>query len=325
MASRAAPRRSGAKPGNGLVREAHEPRVVYRTDWGEMIEASAERALTSRLVDEHRGKVQLVLTSPPFPLNKKKRYGNLQGDAYAEWLAQAAPLLRKMLTPDGSVVIELGNAWEPGRPVMSTLGLRSLLGFQEAGEFALCQQFIAYNPARLPSPAQWVTVERIRVKDAYTNIWWMAPTDRPKADNRRVLVPYSGRMKELLAAGKYNAGRRPSEYTIGQTSFLTDHGGAIPSNLLRFSNTASIDPYQDFCREHGFQPHPARMARGIAEFFIDFLTDPKDLVLDPFAGSNTTGAVAEALGRRWLAIEPRREYILGSQGRFPNHRHILQV
>ena len=115
----------------------------------------------------------------------------------------------------------MGNAWEPRRPVMSVLALESLLQFLKKGELQLAQQFICYNPARLPSPAEWVNVKRIRLKDAYTHLWWMAATDRPYADNRNVLTPYSKSMLSLLKTGKYNAGKRPSEHHIGKTSFLS--------------------------------------------------------------------------------------------------------
>ncbi|WP_134946848.1 DNA methyltransferase [Salmonella enterica] len=43
----------------------------------------------------------------------------------------------------------------------------------------------------------------------------------------------------------------------------------------------------------GIKPHPARMNKGIVNFFIDFLTDENDLIFDPFGGSNTTGFCAE--------------------------------
>lgn len=309
------------------VREPHAGRDVsstrdasmgYTTTMGEMVVATAETALASPLADDLRGKVQLIFTSPPFPLNTKKRYGNLQGEDYIRWLADFAPHLRTLLTPDGSIAIELGNAWEPGRPVMSTLALRALLAFQEAGEFNLCQTFVCQNPARLPSPAQWVTVERIRVKDSFTHVWWLAPSDRPKADNRRVLTQYGPRMRRLLAAGEFNSGHRPSEHNISASAFLRDNGGAIPGNVLSFANTSSADRYLRYCRERKLRPHPARMPRGLADFFIRLLTDPGDLVLDPFAGSNTTGAAAERLGRRWISFEPMDEYVRGSEGRFEN-------
>jgi site-specific DNA-methyltransferase (cytosine-N4-specific) len=193
-----------------------------------MLIGSAEDALQSDFLAEQAGNVQLVFTSPPFPLNRKKAYGNKVGDAYIEWLASFAPQLRQMLKSDGSIAIEMGNAWVPGEPVMSTLALRALLEFLGRGELLLCQQFVCPNPARLPSPAQWVNVERIRVKDAFTHVWWMAPSVRPKANNRRVLVPYSAAMKKLLETKSYNAGRRPSEHSIGATSFLQDNGVLSP-------------------------------------------------------------------------------------------------
>ena len=272
--------------------------------------------LVSRSLQRYRGQVQLILTSPPFPLNRKKKYGNLQGEDYIKWLSSFGALLREFLRPDGSIVLEIGNGWEPGHPAMSTLAVRSLLALLDAGPLVLCQQFVCHNPARLPSPAQWVTVERIRVKDSFTQIWWMSPTDRPKADNRRILKPYSDSMKKLLESGKYNTGPRPSQHRIGKKSFLTNNFGAIPPNVISVSNTRALDPYQRYCRENNLAIHPARMASDVAEFFIKFLTEPGDLVLDPFAGSNTTGGAAERLGRKWIAIESNAEYINGSIGRF---------
>lgn len=298
-------------------RRARGIRIAYSTAQGRMYRAKLEKFLASPEMKEYEGKVQLILTSPPFPLNRKKKYGNLQGDAYCDWLASFAKDFRRLLKPNGSIVLEIGNAWEPKRPVMSTLGLEALLSFRKTGRFRLVQQFVIHNPARLPSPAQWVNVERIRVKDTFTHTWWLARSDHPQADNSAVLVPYSDSMRKLLKTGKYNSGKRPSEHHIGKKSFTHDNGGAIPSNVLTFSNTVSTGDYLEFCREKGITPHPARMQQGMADFFIRFLTKTSDLVFDPFAGSNTTGAEAEKLGRRWVSVEANAAYVRGSRGRFP--------
>jgi site-specific DNA-methyltransferase (cytosine-N4-specific) len=294
----------------------------------------SEKVLKSGRLEELHGQAQLVFTSPPFPLNTKKRYGNKQGDDYVRWFASFAPLLKKFLTPDGSIVIEIGNAWEPGSPVMSTTVLRALLAFLERGRLHLCQEFVWYNSARLPSPVEWVNKERIRVKDAFTRIWWMSPTPRPKADNRKVLREYSPSMKRLIETGKYNPGARPSQHHIGAESFKTDNKGAIPPNVLgvdemaslndlitpgsviKAANTGSRDAYRDFCNERGAAVHPARMPGALVEFFLKFLTDEGDLVIDPFGGSNTTGAIAEDMGRCWASIEAEWEYAVHSVGRF---------
>ena len=243
-----------------------------------------------------------------------------------------AEIFADLLTEDGSIVIELRNAWEPERPVQSLLHLESLLGFVQNpdAELRLCQQFICYNPSRLPSPAQWVTVERIRVKDAFTRVWWLSPVERPKANNLNILTEYSKSMQALLERGTYNSGPRPSEHHIGKKSFLSNNGGAIPPNVvvpgfddiaiglfevLPISNTRANDPYQIYCRRNGITPHPARMQAELASFFIKFLSDKRELVLDPFAGSNTTGAVSQQLGRRWLSIELNPDYITSSRSR----------
>lgn len=287
----------------------------YETPLGKSVLGLAEDVFQSH-GEDLRSQVDLIFTSPPFPLNRKKRYGNKQGEQYVEWIMDFAPLFKDVLKPTGSIVLELGNAWEPGRPVMSTLALKALLAFLERGDFVLCQQFVWHNPAKLPSPAQWVNVERIRVKDAYTHIWWMALTDRPHADNRRVLTRYSEAMEKLLQSKNYNAGKRPSEHHIGKKSFLKNNTGAIPSNLITLANTQASSAYLKYCRRRKIRPHPARMPIGVAEFFIKFLTRDGGLVLDPFAGSNTTGAAAENLGRRWMAIEPNESFLEGSRGRF---------
>jgi len=263
-------------------------------------------------------KVNLIFTSPPFPLNRKKKYGNLVGEEYIKWLKHLSILCVDILADDGSVVIEMGNAWDQGEPTFSTLPLESLIAFKNASNLKLCQEFIIYNPSRLPSPVEWVCKKRIRVKDAFTRIWWMSKTGMPKANNQNILVEYSTSMKKLIKRGFYNSGARPSEHNIGETSFLTNHGGAIPSNVLTVSNTVSNDRYIEYCKKNHIPLHPARMPKEIPEFFIRFLTDEGDIVLDPFSGSNTTGFIAEELKRRWISIEINSDYIEGSKGRFCN-------
>lgn len=305
--------------------------TAYQTKLGRMLVGRIEDVLVdNRRLTSVRGKVSLLFTSPPFPLVRKKHYGNESGDKYLEWMKQLAPQFADLLAPDGSIVIEVGNAWDEGSPFMSTLPLETLLAFKKAAGLHLCQHVICHNPARLPSPAQWVTIKRVRLKDSYTHVWWMSRSEEPKADNRRVLMPYSEAMKKLLKRKSYNAGRRPSGHVISETGFLKDHGGAIASNvvetepddakmpksLMKFTGTSWDVNYRSYCAEHGLEAHPARMQMDLAAFFIEFLTEPGDLVMDPFAGSNTTGAAAEMLGRRWLAVEENPIYAAGSKGRF---------
>jgi site-specific DNA-methyltransferase (cytosine-N4-specific) len=294
--------------------------VAYETDLGKAWQGDALdalRTLPPRSVD-------LVFTSPPFPLVRQKAYGNVAADEWLGWFLPIAGQIRRVLRPAGNFVIELGSAWKPGTGTRSlyqyALALR-LCGdpgdcgkFGERHVFHLAQEVYWHNPSRLPTPAEWVTRRRTHLRDAVSTFWWYACGPFPKADNRRVLTPYSASMCRLLKNG-HRPQARPSGHTISR-AVERDNGGAIPANLLSVPNTRSNDPYLRRCRAAGAVVHPARMPEQLPDFFIRLLTVPGQVVLDPFAGSNTTGYVAEQLGRRWLAIEIRRDYVQASRLRF---------
>lgn len=261
--------------------------------------------------------VQLVMTSPPFALLREKTYGNRSQRDYVDWLAGFAATVKDKLRPDGSFVVDLGGAYERGVPVRSLYNFRVLLKFCDELGFFLAEEFFWHNPSKLPSPIEWVNKRKLRAKDSVNTVWWFSKTEWPKANVSRVLAPYSDRMKKLLAdpAAYYTPKKRPSGHDIGG-SFAKDNGGAIPSNLLQIPNTESNSSYLRGCATVGATQHPARFPAKLPEFFIRFLTDPDDLVVDIFAGSNTTGSVAEENGRRWLSFDNEREYVAASSFRF---------
>jgi DNA modification methylase len=261
--------------------------------------------------------INLVLTSPPFALQREKEYGNKNQDDYLDWLTQFARVVHRKLRDDGSFVIDLGGAYLKGIPSRSLYNFRILLRFCDELGFHLAEDFYWHNPSKLPSPIEWVNKRKLRAKDSVNTIWWLSKTPWPKADVSKVLVPYSDRMKKLLENPEayYTAKKRPSGHDIG-SAFSKDNGGAIPSNLLQIPNSESNGTYLAGCKTVGVKAHPARFPAKLPEFFIRFLTDPGDLVVDIFAGSNTTGAVAEAEGRRWIAAELEPDYVATSAFRF---------
>lgn len=283
-------------------------RPAYTTRWGRAYHADALDVLRQQKDDS----VSLVFTSPPFALRRKKAYGNVEPHEYVDWFWPFAEEIHRVLRTDGSFVFELGGAWNRGSGTRSLFPYELILRLGKL--FHLAQEFYWYNPSRLPTPAEWVTIHRTRVKDAVNVVWWLSKSPAPQADNRKVLRPYSRSMKRLLKDG-YKPSVRPSQHEIGP-HFQRDNGGAIPPNLLTVPNTRSFDPYLHRCKEAGLPAHPARFPRELPEFFIRFLTEPKQLVLDPFAGSNVTGQVAEEHQRRWLSVELNGEYVAGSQLRF---------
>jgi DNA modification methylase len=230
--------------------------------------------------------VDLVVTSPPYALHFKKEYGNVDQRNYIDWFTPFATEIRRVLRHRGSFVLNIGGAWTPGKPTRSLYHIRLLLHLCDGIGFHLCQEFFWYNPAKLPAPAEWVNVRRLRVKDSVEYIYWLGKTPNPKADNSKVLQPYSKDMLRLI--------RR------GVTRTVRPSGPNYLATLKRRKRKI----------------HPARFPAELPRFFINFLTERGDLVLDPFAGSNTTGSVAEGLGRRWISVEISPEYVEDSRVRF---------
>jgi site-specific DNA-methyltransferase (cytosine-N4-specific) len=302
----------------------------YETTLGAAYHGDALRLI--KLVPDNS--VNLIVTSPPFALHRKKEYGNVAPEDYVSWFSPFADEFSRVLANDGSLVIHIGGTWKEGEPSKSLYPYKLLLSLCEEKRFRLAQDFYWHNPAKLPAPAEWVNVRRIRVKDTVEFVWWFSKNAFPKADNNKIKKPYSESMKVLLKEG-YKAKLRPSGHNIS-TKFSRDQGGAIPpnifsisygedheaSNLFTISNTDSNGRYLRLCRELKIKPHPARYPDAIPNFFVKFLTDEGDKVLDPFGGSNVTGAVSEKLGRKWICFEIRDEYLKGSMLRFNDQEFI---
>lgn len=284
-------------------------RPAYRTPLGAMFEGDARRLLEKLPNDS----VDLVVTSPPYALHFKKEYGNVDKEAYVGWFKPFGQEILRVLKPKGSFVLNVGGSYNAGMPTRSLYQFRLLLMLCDDLGFHLAQEYFWFNPAKLPGPAEWVNVRRIRLKDAVEYVWWLGKTPIPKADNRNVLTEYSQDMKRLLVRG-YRAKDRPSGHKI--TAKFKDRGGSIPTNVLERGNNESNSEYIRLCDEHDQKPHPARFPSALPRFFIKFLTDPGDLVIDPFAGSNMTGSVSEELDRRWLSFELEPRYVENSRLRF---------
>jgi len=283
----------------------------FKTAFGRMVLGDSCAFMADELPEQS---VNLVMTSPPFALVRKKDYGNEDEHKYVEWFRPFGEQVKRILQDSGSFVIDIGGSWMPGQPTRSLYHFKLLLMLCEDLGFHLAQDFYWWNPSKLPTPAEWVTVRRIRVKDAINCVWWLSKTPWPKASNRRVLQPYSDSMKDLLRNG-YKAQKRPSGHDISE-NFAKDNGAAIPPNLIALANTESNGQYLQYCRDEGIKPHPARYPSDLPEFFVRMLTDPGDMVIDPFAGSCVTGEVCERIGRKWVCIDTEEEYLRGAVGRF---------
>jgi DNA modification methylase len=300
---------------------------LYRTTHGAAYVGDSQ-VLLSRLPGSS---VNLVFTSPPYALHFKKEYGNAHKREYVRWFVPFATQIFRVLKDDGSFVLNIGGSYNQGTPTRSLYHFQLLIALVEEIGFYLAQECFWYNPAKMPMPAEWVTVRRIRIKDSVEYVWWFSKTPWPKANNTHVLKEYSPDMIRLNRRG-VKPTVRPSGHVI-RDSFDKVGEGAIPGNviedalpelldvpvpdaMLKFGNNAANDEYAKRSKELGLKMHPARFPSALPEFFIKLLTEEGDLVVDPFAGSNTTGVVADGLRRRWIAMEQRAEYLEASKVRF---------
>jgi len=287
------------------------PVTIFFTENGCAVWGLAEEAAS--LVDA--GSVRLLLSSPPYPLNTRKRYGNEAAQEYVDWLCRIVESLMPAMAADGSLVINLGDVWTKNSPTVSLYQERTMIALQDRLGLHLCQRFVWHNPSTLPVPTNYVGIERIRVKNACETLWWLSASERPFADNRAILEPYSDSMRSLIGRGGQGRSKKPSGHAHRDGSFAVDNGGSIAPNVIRLPNSGD-QAYAAACRAAGLKPHPARMPRELASRMIRFLTAPGEIVLDPFGGSGTTAIAAEELGRRWVTTEMHREYVEGARLRF---------
>lgn len=288
-------------------------KTIYKTDLGRIISGDSLKWMTN---PKNKNSVDLIITSPPFGLISKKSYGNEISENYCDWFRSFADAFNDVLKEKGSLVIDIQGVWTKGSPVRSLYHFELLQMLCKEYGFYLCQEHYWWNPSKLPTPAQWVTVKRTRVKDAVNCIWWLSKSPNPKANNKKILSPYSDSMMSVLSNGFYSKGKRPSGHVLSKKHFNINHGGAIPPNLIVASNASSKGAYFDYCKKNNLKIHPARFPYAIPDYFIRFLTKKNDLVLDPFGGSSSTGYVAEKNNRKWISIEKNIEFAKGGKGHF---------
>lgn len=291
----------------------------YSTKLGRCVQGDSLDVLSS-LKDNS---IDLIVTSPPFSLQRHKSYGEVEQNEYVDWLLQFGAAAYPKLKETGSFVLDIGGAYQKGRPVKSLYPFRFMLKMCDTLGYNLAQDMYWHNPSALPTPIEWVNKRKMRCKTSVNTVWWFSKSDFPKANIKNVLVPYSSRMEKLIKHPddfvKKEGTVRPSGHVMGKQSWAKNNGGAIPPNLLQISNSESNSQYLRYCKAFGIKGNPARFPAKLPEFFIKMLTDENDLVVDIFSGSNTTGQVAEELGRRWLSIEIKQEFVASSVFRFSDN------
>ena len=296
--------------------------LAYATDLGMALWGNCKNVFSG---DMSENLISLVLTSPPYPLKRPRAYGNAPASEYVDWLCSAIEPLLKNLQSGGSICLNLGNdIFISGTPARSTYLERLVIAFEDRFGLYKMDMIPWVNPCKPPGPMQWASKTRQQLNAGWEPIYWF--TNDPKhcqSNNNRIIEAHSEAHLAFVQNGGVKQRRVNSDgaYYLKEGAYSKSTEGKIPRNVISLShNCADQRQYKIAARSAGLQAHGAAFPVVLAEKLISFLTKKGDLVVDPFAGSTTTGKAAEKLGRRWIASDIVYDYVVGSALRFEASR-----
>ena len=145
--------------------------------------------------------------------------------------------------------------------------------------FKLAQDFYWWNPAKLPTPAEWVTVRRIRAKDAINKIWWLSKTRVAEGEQQACSTALQRKHEGSCWPKATTPSLRPSGHDISD-QFQIDNGASHSSQPACHRKHREQQPISPILPRRGiYKPHPARFPVELPEFFVRMLTDEGDLVV----------------------------------------------
>lgn len=298
--------------------------VGFSTDLGVAILGACDTVFSA--IDSH---ITLCCCSPPYPLAKARSYGNPSESVYVDWICQQLEPIVKNLVRGGSIALNISNdVFLPGMPARSLYRERLILALHDRLGLFKMDEFPWHNPSKPPGPVRYASIDRTQLNVAWEPVYWLTNDPRAvRSDNRRVLREHTERHLRLMQNGGEQRDQVFSDgaYRVHPGRFGNQTDGKIPRNVLTFGHSCSDQrAYKRAARAAGLPAHGAPMPLALASFLIEFLSEPGDLIVDPFGGSFTTAKAAERLGRRWLSSECMLEYVLGGATRFYDARGFHQ-
>lgn len=261
--------------------------------------------------------IHLVLSSLPYPLRTPRKYGNPPEASYVDWVCNLMEPLVRQLVPGGSILLNVGaDVFLEGSPARSLYVERLVLALADRYLLSKMDSLIMNNPCRPPGPMQWASRTRQQLVATYEYMLWF--TNDPvnvRSDNRRVLKPHTEVHRKLIERGGETRSTSYGDgaHRVRPGSYASPTAGTIPRNVLTQSHNC-IDKMAlaKMAAAAGLPIHGATMNLKLAQFLIEFLSEPQDLIVDPCGGWMRTGKAAELSGRRWCATEQFAEYVLGA-------------
>lgn len=253
--------------------------------------------------------VDLIFSGIPYPTTL--RAGGVEFDSYTDWLLPFAKEMYRILKPSGSCVIISHNQT---KKIIDTWIYEVVLSLTKDVKFSLLQDFYWVKPNTPPSG---MVSSYKRCRSIVEMIFWYGKDpDGTKVDTQKVLREYHSHINTLVKIASYQ--KNIKETTIDKNSISpiainkydlhNDKVGSTPFNAIVGSPISHKDPIYDIMKSSGIE-HPGRHPEFISEFFIKMLTDPGDIVLDPFVGSGATVTAAKKLGRKYIGLDISEDYV----------------
>ncbi len=266
----------------GYIRRVQPPRAEVHT--GDCL-----TVLRQHYPDEH---FDLIVTSPPYADRRANTYGGVKPERYVDWFLPRSEEFKRVLKGTGSFVLNIKEKAENGE--RHTFVLELILALRKQG-WLWTEEYIWHK--KNCHPGKWPN----RFRDAWERCLHFTRRRAFKMNQEAVMVPMGDwKDKRLRALGANDVVRFNSQVGSGFGKNIAnwkDRTMAYPSNVLHFAT------------ECGNKSHSATFPKALPRWFIKLLSDPGDIVLDPFAGSGTTSVVATELGRSSVAIDIKAEYV----------------
>lgn len=253
--------------------------------------------------------VDLIFTSPPYADRRKSTYGGIKEDGYIQWFLPIAEQVKRILKPTGSFFLNIKPHTHDGERSLYVMELvielKKNLGFLFVEEYCWTKNAFPIGTHG-------------RFKNGFEPIYHFA-----KSDTNNITFNPLACGTPITEESKARAFRKNSKTTTNGSGMVVDRDNMKSIELARPSNVIHINNVIN--QFHQKMKHPATFPEGLVEFFVKSFSNEGDIVVDPFAGSGTTGVVAKKLKRKYILMEKESEYVNLIEERLKNTDSITTL
>jgi site-specific DNA-methyltransferase (adenine-specific) len=252
-------------------------------EWRNKIIQGDSRIILSHLPSAY---IDLVVTSPPYADQRKHTYGGVPPNKYVEWFLPISVELHRVLKPRGSFILNIKERVANGE--RHTYVLELILALRRQG-WLWTEEYVWHK--RNSHPGKWPN----RFRDSWERCLHFTKERAFAMYQEAVMVPMGdwrhSRLRNLSDTDKRRDNSRVNSGFGKKIANWVGRTMAYPSNVLHLAT------------ECGNRNHSATYPIALPAWFIRLLTQPRDIVLDPFIGSGTTAVACVELGRDYIGIE----------------------